>query len=132
MAIFTAAEQTYADLIIDRIDPERRYFQHRLYRHHCIKVGDIYVKDLRIIDDRGLEDLVIVDNSILSFAAQLDNGVPICSFVSAPLLTQQPEPTLDQELLYLITYLEEIFHHKDMRVANRKTFQFSHLLATTT
>lgn len=26
MAIFTAAEQTYADLIIDRIDPEKKYF----------------------------------------------------------------------------------------------------------
>jgi TFIIF-interacting CTD phosphatase-like protein len=83
MAIFTAAEKTYADLIIDRIDPERRYFQHRLYRHHCIKVHEVYVKDLRIIEDRWLEDIVIVDNSILSFAAQLDNGVPICSFIAS-------------------------------------------------
>jgi len=53
------------------------------------------VKDLRIIDDRALEDMVIVDNSILSFAAQLDNGVPICSFVSAPLIAPQPDQPLD-------------------------------------
>lgn len=69
MAIFTAAEQGYADLILDRIDPERKYFKERLYRQHCFKVGEVYVKDLRIIDDRSLEDTVIVDNSILSFAA---------------------------------------------------------------
>ena len=68
MAIFTAAEQTYADLIIDIIDPERKFFSQRLYRHHCFKVDEVYVKDLRIIDDRCLEDMIIVDNSILSFA----------------------------------------------------------------
>lgn len=68
MAIFTAAEQEYADLIIDRIDPERKYFSHRLYRQHCFKVDDVYVKDLRIITDRPAEDTIIVDNSILSFA----------------------------------------------------------------
>jgi TFIIF-interacting CTD phosphatase-like protein len=33
-----------------------------------VKVEDAYVKDLRIIADRDLEDMVIVDNSILSFA----------------------------------------------------------------
>jgi TFIIF-interacting CTD phosphatase-like protein len=90
MAVFTAAEQTYADMIIDRIDPEKKYFAHRLYRHHCFKVEEVYVKDLRIIDDRCLEDMVIVDNSILSFASQLDNGVPICSFVTSIPVNQTP------------------------------------------
>jgi TFIIF-interacting CTD phosphatase-like protein len=33
-----------------------------------VKVEDAYVKDLRIISDRDLEDIVIVDNSIVSFA----------------------------------------------------------------
>lgn len=87
LAIFTAAEQSYADLIIDVIDPDKRFFRHRLYRHHCIKVAEVYVKDLRIISDRSFEDMVIVDNSILSFAAQLDNGVPICSFVTTTAYT---------------------------------------------
>ncbi len=32
MAIFTAADQEYADLIIDKLDPSRDYFKHRLYR----------------------------------------------------------------------------------------------------
>jgi CTD small phosphatase-like protein 2 len=68
MVIFTAAEKEYADLIIDQIDPENKFFRHRLYRDHCFKSDDAYVKDLRIISDRELEDIVIVDNSIISFA----------------------------------------------------------------
>jgi len=65
------------------MDPEKLYFgDRRLYRGHCFKSEEVYVKDLRIIHDRSLEDVIIVDNSILSFAAQLDNGVPICSFTT--------------------------------------------------
>ena len=69
MAVFTAGERTYADFILDKVDPEKKYFKARLYREHCVKAEDnVYVKDLRIIRDRELEDIVIVDNSILSFA----------------------------------------------------------------
>lgn len=32
MAIFTAAEQTYADLIVNKLDPDNSIFSHRLYR----------------------------------------------------------------------------------------------------
>lgn len=80
----------------------------------------MYIKDLRVVADRDLEDLLIVDNSILSFAYQLDNGVPICSFMAS----NKPR---DQELLYLVTYLEEVFHQKDMQLANRRMFKLSEL-----
>ena len=124
MAIFTAAEQTYADMIVDQLDPDRKLFSHRLYRQHCFRIDDVYVKDLRIIGDRDLEDMLIVDNSIISFAFQLDNGIPICAFFGSS--------TLDQELLFLITYLEEVYHQKDCRVANQKTFKLMEMLKTKT
>lgn len=38
LAVFTAAEQTYADKILDHIDPDRKFFKHRLYRQHCVEV----------------------------------------------------------------------------------------------
>jgi CTD small phosphatase-like protein 2 len=62
----------------------------------------VYVKDLRVIKDRVLDRMIIVDNSILSFGFQIDNGVPICAFFA--------NNVDDKELLYLITYLEEVFH----------------------
>jgi len=121
MVIFTAAEKTYADLILDQLDPERKYFRHRFYRENCIQIEEgVYVKDLRIFKDREVEDIVIVDNSILSFAFQLDNGVPICAFLAQNLT--------DQELLYLITYLDELVYHKDCRGPNKKTFKLSELM----
>jgi CTD small phosphatase-like protein 2 len=81
IAVFTAGEQTYADAVLDYLDEERQIIKHRLYRQHCVKVADgVYVKDLRIIKDRLLQDIILVDNSIVSFAFNLDNGVPISAF----------------------------------------------------
>ena len=41
----------------------------------------MYVKDLRVIKDRNPENMILVDNSIVSFAFNLDNGVPIAAFI---------------------------------------------------
>ncbi len=43
--------------------------------------------------------MIIVDNSILSFAFDLDNGVPINSYMG----TEEE----DKELLFLYSFLEE-------------------------
>jgi len=66
----------------------------------------VYVKDLRVITDRDLKDIVIVDNSIVSFAFQLSNGVPISSFTGQ---------SGDEELLFMVTLLEEIYSYDDIR-----------------
>ena len=75
--IFTAGRQDYADKMLDLIDPQRSWISHRLYRHHCSKYQGICVKDFRILSNRKKEDMMIVDNYIYSFAANLDNGIPI-------------------------------------------------------
>lgn len=85
LVIFTAGEQEYADLIIDVLEREKKYFKKRLYRQHCsYRPGyqDVFVKDLRIIQDRELEEMAIVDNSMISFSFQITNGIPICPYFS--------------------------------------------------
>lgn len=57
--------------------------------------------------DRDKKDIIIVDNSILSFAFDLDNGVPINAFMG----TEDD----DKELLFLISFLEEAFNQEDVR-----------------
>ena len=42
------------------------------------------MKDLRVIGNRDLKDMVIVDNSVYSFAFQIDNGIPIIPFYKDP------------------------------------------------
>jgi CTD small phosphatase-like protein 2 len=61
-----------------------------------------FVKDLDVFIDREKENIIIVDNSIISFAFDLDNGVPIQSFMG--------DEAEDKELLFLISFLEEIFY----------------------
>ena len=56
----------------------------------------LYIKDLRIIRNRRMEDMVIVDNAVYSFGFQLENGIPIIPFYNNP---------MDEELHHLIFYL---------------------------
>lgn len=70
---------------MNHLDPEGKYFEFRLYRCHCVLCivngMKFYVKDLKIVEDLyDLKDVVIIDNSVLSFAYHLDNGIPISPF----------------------------------------------------
>lgn len=73
-----------------------------------------YVKDLRVILNRDLKDMVLVDNSIYSFAYQIDNGIPIISFYDDP---------NDEELLHLMFYMKSLANCEDVREQNRKAFE---------
>jgi len=72
--------------------------------------------------DRGRNEMLIVDNSIMSFAFDLDNGVPINSFLG----TEQD----DKELLFLYSFLEELAAVEDVRVTIRDSFKLSYLQST--
>ena len=82
--MFTASLQKYADAVMDEIDPTGSLFGYRLYRNNCtqIKVDNqiYYIKDLRVLKNISLDDIVIIDNSVLSFAFHLDNGIPILPY----------------------------------------------------
>jgi len=94
VVVFTASHKFYADVVLDHLDPTGELIQYRLYRDSCYQTADgVYVKDLRIIKNRSLKDLVIVDNAVYSFGFQLDNGIPIIPFYNNP---------EDEELLHQI------------------------------
>jgi CTD small phosphatase-like protein 2 len=105
---------------LDYIDPEHRYIQHRLYRQHCYLTPEgYYVKDLRVIANRRLSQMVLIDNSVYSFAYQLSNGVPIVPFYR--------EPPLDEEMLHLIYYLSCLANVEDVRTQNKQAFELHKL-----
>jgi CTD small phosphatase-like protein 2 len=100
VGVFTASHQAYADAVLDYLDPTGKYFSFRLYRDSCLKTSDgYYVKDLRIFGNRRLEDLILIDNSVYSFAFQLENGVPIIPFY---------RDNRDEELYHLMTYMQGV------------------------
>ena len=111
--VFTASHKCYADVVLNYLDPTGELIHHRLYRDSCINSEGIFIKDLRILN-RRLNDTVIVDNAAYSFAYQIDNGIPIISWY---------DNKNDVELHNLINYLKALARHEDIRELNRKTFK---------
>lgn len=74
---------------------------------------------MRIFKNRNLDDIVILDNSIFSFANQLGNGILINSFYN------QKD---DNELSYILDYLENyIISCEDVRIVNESIFNFERI-----
>ena len=90
------------------------------YRNNCIKTkmgeDQIYVKDLRILNV-DLCDVIIIDNSVLSFVFHMDNGIPILPFY---------DNKNDDELKFLIGYLDNLAQHKDLSAENKKLIPLEH------
>ncbi len=125
MIIYTASDQSYADSVVNYIDPAGEFFKYRLYRHNCveIKLSDqpkpFYVKDLRIIKNVPLENMIIIDNSVLSFAFHLENGIPILPYY------QNKD---DVEMDNLKNYLTKLAKCDNIQINNGATFNLKALL----
>lgn len=100
------------------MDPDG-IISHILDRTHCIETtGGFVIKDLRIIKNRELKDLIIVDNLVHSFGLQIDNGVPILEWDG---------DKQDKELLYLVDYLIEASRVEDIREFNAERLKLREL-----
>ena len=120
VVVFTASHKWYADVILDHIDPNNEYFQHRLYRESCIKTTDnVYIKDLRVIKNVDMKDMILVDNAIYSFGLQLSNGIPIIPF---------KHDKADIEFMFLKRFLLDCHHLDDLREPLKASFSFQELM----
>ncbi|CAE7829982.1 ctdspl2 [Symbiodinium microadriaticum] len=100
VVIFTASQQSYADQVIDALDPNRAFVAHRLYRQHCTEFHGAYFKELGLLG-RSLSKCVLIDNSPVSVACNAENSVLIRSWYG---------DLADQELLALREVLEDMRH----------------------
>ena len=98
IVVFTAAAQDYADFILNYIDKENNYINHRLYRHHCKYDDGVYVKDLTLLG-RDLDRTIIIDNIKDNFERQPHNGIEILTWLN---------DTIDRELIKLGTFLTDM------------------------
>ena len=121
VGIFTASVKAYADAVLDYLDPNKNLIQFRLYRNNCINVNDkIFVKDLRIIKGIDIKDIILLDNSIYSFSAQINNGILVNSFFN-----DKNDIELYNVLGYLLNFLVKA---EDVRVVNEQFFNFDKII----
>ena len=124
IVVYTASHQSYADAVLNYLDKDNKYFQYRLYRNHCVQCNvdgfKFYVKDLDTLTEYyDLKDVVLIDNSVLSFAYHLNNGIPIVPFI---------EQQNDTQLLMLAYYLVSIANFDDLTQENKKHINIEHFL----
>ncbi|KAI5020347.1 hypothetical protein ZWY2020_045235 [Hordeum vulgare] len=111
LVVFTASISSYANQLINALDPENKLISRRFFRESCVSVDGSYQKDLTIIE-ADLAKVAIVDNTPEVFQQQVNNGIPIKSWSS---------DTSDISLLELIPFLETIADADDVRpiIANK-------------
>ena len=123
IVIYTASHSSYANAVLNFLDPENKYFYNRLYRSNCIDVKldgkTFYIKDMNIFEGFDLKDILIVDNSVMSFAYDLDNGIPILPYYDAE---------NDYELLFVAYYFESLFKYDDLRIINKHYMKLDYYL----
>ena len=117
--VFTASHSCYANVVLNYLDPENQYISHRLFREHCIQTEEgIFIKDLRVLENRNMDEMLIVDNAAYSFGFQIDNGVPILPFY---------DNKEDRELLSLRNYLMGVKDCRDIREINKRMFKLGEM-----
>ncbi|KAJ1966278.1 Nuclear envelope morphology protein 1 [Dipsacomyces acuminosporus] len=106
VVIFTASLAEYADPVIDLLDSQKKYISARYFRESCIPHDTSYAKDLAAID-QDLSQIVLIDNSPLSYFINPTNGIPI-----QPWVNSDPK---DEALLDLLPLLDALRFTDDVR-----------------
>ncbi|KAI4373119.1 hypothetical protein MLD38_011279 [Melastoma candidum] len=103
--LFTASQKMYAELLLDNLDPERKFFSRSAFRDSCVLADGIFTKDLTVLGV-DLAKVAIVDNTPQVYRWQVNNGIPIKSWYDDP---------LDSELMNLLPFLETLVDVDDVR-----------------
>ncbi|CAD8076810.1 unnamed protein product [Paramecium sonneborni] len=113
VVLWTASLREYADPVIDIIDPQKR-ISTRLYRESCTNIKGGLTKNLNILG-RNLKEVLIIDNSQMSFLFQPENGFLIKDFIS---------DKNDKELDQLLPFLIWLSQQSDVRPVSKLYQQF--------
>ena len=106
LIIYTAATKDYADIILDSLEINRKYFDFRLYRQHTSFHGISLVKDLSWLG-RDLRKIVIIDNIADNFKLQNNNGLHIKTWTG---------DIKDEEFLNLKDLLFKVFKSRTSNI----------------
>ena len=119
--LYTAATLEYTQDILKVIDPSAKYFSHIFTRKDCLKVtGEFRFRKTLDIIRADPQHIIVVDDSIENWFSDINNLIPIPSFIG---------DTSDTQLLGLTNYLRKICKAKDYREVLKKKYQLQLRLA---
>jgi NLI interacting factor-like phosphatase len=115
--VWTAAVKEYGEYVINKyIDPSKTLIKNAFYRDQCIQILDsIYLKDVRIFENVSLSKVAIVENQLISFCMNIDNGFLIDSYNGGE----------DDELLTVLDFFGIAAKDKDIRTKLVETFRIN-------
>jgi Dullard-like phosphatase family protein len=100
IVVFTSGLNSYADPILNQMDPNKYYVAYRLYRAETKYEGGVHVKDLSHLN-RDLSRVILVDDDAKHFKYQPENAI---------LLPKWSDDPTDTALLDLVPFLEGLVH----------------------
>ena len=106
LIVFNEGEKKFTDFLIDTLEENKIYFEHRFYREHIIIDNNDIVKDLVRIG-RSLDKILIVDNMKQNFKFQKDNGILIKSFYGKEDYSGRADTILEELAKILIKIAQE-------------------------
>ena len=109
LILFSIDSQDFSYPIINMIENDKKYFDYKFYKDHCVLYKNNLIKDLTLIG-RDLSKIIIVDNNETCFELNKENGIKISSFYG---------DNNDNKLFELKNILKEIYfkNYNDVRLA---------------
>ena len=109
LILFSIDSQDVSYPIINMIENDKKYFDYKFYKDHCVLYKNNLIKDLTVIG-RDLSKIIIVDNNETCFELNKENGIKISSFYG---------DNNDNKLFELKNILKEIYfkNYNDVRLA---------------
>ena len=109
LILFSIDSQDVSYPIINMIENDKKYFDYKFYKDHCVLYKNNLIKDVTLIG-RDLSKIIIVDNNETCFELNKENGIKISSFYG---------DNNDNKLFELKNILKEIYfkNYNDVRLA---------------
>ena len=109
LILFSIDSQDFSEPIINMIENDKKYFDYKFYKDHCVLYKNNLIKDVTLIG-RDLSKIIIVDNNETCFELNTENGIKISSFYG---------DNNDNKLFELKNILKEIYfkNYNDVRLA---------------
>jgi len=120
LIVYTASVQEYAEKVVQVLDPKGKYIEQILHRGHCTFLNGMFVKNLNVASQYGvmLDDVIIIDNYVHSYALHPEHGIPIKPYYGAK---------EDKELVDLANFLHLTTDYPNLQEFMKTRFDFPKL-----